>query len=107
MNLRASASGWIRPNGPRRVGPGRGCIRALPRRSTQTMIGTTLSMNPSITAILSAVSRRLGLILGHLREGFGRRVAQPRVRLGNVQAGAGRRQVAPVEAGERRHLGGE
>ena len=43
MNLRASASGWNRPSGPTRFGPGRSWMSALPRRSTQTMIGATLS----------------------------------------------------------------
>src|SRR5215831_13283964 len=34
-NLSASASGWRRPNGPTRLGPGRSWISPAPRRSTQ------------------------------------------------------------------------
>src|SRR5512132_1538405 len=33
-NFMASASGWRRPNGPTRLGPGRSWIRPAPRRST-------------------------------------------------------------------------
>src|SRR2546423_2419819 len=51
-NLSASAIDWKNPKGPTRFGPGRSWISALPRRSTQTMIGVTLSSAPTTMAIL-------------------------------------------------------
>src|SRR5437763_11772574 len=50
-NLSASAIDWKRPSGPTRFGPGRSWISALPRRSTQTMIGVTFNRAPTTIAI--------------------------------------------------------
>src|SRR5258708_37987787 len=52
-NFNASANDWKRPNGPTRFGPGRSWMSALPRRSTHTMIGVTLSIAPRTIAIFS------------------------------------------------------
>src|SRR5215471_1178981 len=42
-NLTASASGWRRPHGPTRFGPGRSWISPAPRRSTQERSPAALS----------------------------------------------------------------
>src|SRR5258706_4419105 len=48
-NLMESASGWRRPRGPTRLGPGRSWISAAPRRSTQERSPAVPSRTPSGT----------------------------------------------------------
>src|SRR6185295_2660710 len=104
MNLTASAMPWNRPSGPSRFGPGRSCIRALIRRSTQSMIGATPRMKiPSISDILARVAVSSKDIASALALDPG-----GRDRLGQRRAGGRKvREVETPETDEIRNLGGE